>query len=334
LNPDVPTLLDQQPGIQILQALAPSKQEVNFFRRDSVFFTVRFNKFAKWKLVLKGRTSKSQKTITGSSRYLDVSNSVWYGTTDSLPVFAAGEYVDAQVILPSYPEDSTNPMLFTSLRIADNGARLLLPANAVLISDFENFPAEGAAWYHETDNGDSPLDFRIENGRAAEGQKSYKMYGKDVNRNYFVGTWHFRTPIVKPSMLSSNGKWFNLPADSNAVWFNVMVFGTGTAGTQFGVTFGEDENGDGVYDEKIEDGYAASVQVTWTGWRLVSFRYGLNAQVALPTYRPAFGINGNHKREPNHLVQIDMGSTAVPNGSTVYCNADYAVFTVGGPLVY
>lgn len=325
------SLTELYANLAVTEPLKADKDSVNFFNGNNVVFTARWNKLAYWTLTIKGRKNGNSRTITGRSRYLDGNNATWNGTTDQLPIFTDGDTCDAYLM---FSDASFKDTLRTTVRISK--ARNLLPPGAVLLTSFDqgNFDQ-----YRATSGGDSVAFSNISTrllpgGRrlnAAQGTRFYNMGGRDYSNDYYIGAL-----TLPPGVLGTGITSFGLPADTSKLYFNVFVYGEGRPNTQLTIGFGEDDSEpyNNTYQDSREDGFGRGIIVDWVGWRLVSFAYN---QTALPTFRPATGINGNNRHEPNRLAQVAFTLISVPNGGAAgpaVCAIDYPVFTVGKPLEY
>ena len=144
--------------------------------------------------------------------------------------------------------------------------------------------------------------------------------------------------------------YYDLSDDPENTYFNIMVYGNRSiSGTTFiNVEFKEDDNDDGKlgsteednqagYDSyattgvKVgdEDIYQKKINVTWDGWRLVSFKY---SELVKLTQTKLWGSDGNGVMEPEKVMQISTNILSAPN-TKVYCGTDFIAITKGAPLV-
>lgn len=324
------TSLEEQFSILAVKTpLAVNMTTVDFVQNPTVIFTAQFNKVTDWTLILTGSVSKSSKTITGHSRGLDATNATWDGTSDLVPLFSAGDVVSAKLF---FPTDTTHiDTLRTSLNITKG--RNIMPNDGVLVSDFEAPLLSPLGKSDPNSQAADATGFKLITNKPtfvnnpAQGLQYYQLGGRDNNADYYIGG------LLFPATGRIGGpKYFPLPIDSTGLWFNVFVYGDGKSpATQVGMAFYEDENNDGIYQSASEDTWSHSEQVTWTGWKLISYRYGSTTN---PNYNGAStpGNRGNKKYEPSKVVSVGISLNSVPNGQAVLAGIDYPVFTKGGPL--
>ncbi|MES2388839.1 MAG: hypothetical protein V4543_12630 [Bacteroidota bacterium] len=319
LGPDVKSNLAP---LTVISPLAPNKPELDFTAGDKAWFTAKFSRNESWHLRLLGNVSLAEFTIDGKGTEIAAWNSTWDGSTTKFPVFQSSEQVLAFVSF-----DDTSLILSTTVFLKK--ARTPDLTNAVLLSDFEgtNLPA-----FPRLIQADDSVNFGQSNEvRAAQGSFYYSLTGVEApyRKDYFIGYVQFPA-----SLKGQNTTHYNLIDRADSVWFNVFVYGAGRANTQLAIQFQEDDvfPFEGTYDSDIEDQSAYNLQVTWTGWKLVSFRY---SETLYGDNQRGAGKNGNRVHEPNKISNVQFSLITNPPGHAAgqaVASIDFPVFTIGAPF--
>lgn len=299
---DGPDLYDVYGEFAVLSDLNASQVEVDFSNGENIYFECSLAKIVDWKISIVGQESGAEKIIEGTGKELDVSNSIWNGSTTNLPFFKSESCV---VSLTFEGEEDT---LTTSLTI-------LAPKvnNGVLVTDFES--GWNSGWSTFIQSG-ANMDFNIKNdGSSPQGASYYNMQGK-VNWDWLIGLIDFNA--------SSLGS-VTFPLNDNAenLYFNILVYGEqGLPNTLMLLRFDEDENLDGTFDEQSEDQYTYEFPVDWEGWRLISVKYAeLDG-----------GGNGDGKYNPEKLNKVSVLHLANPSSGFAKSAIDYLIFTENAEL--
>jgi hypothetical protein len=306
---DGPSLEDLNGAFVIINGLQASQDSVDFATGESVYFTAEVSKISPWKITITGQTSGAVKEITGLSSTIDVSKSLWNGSTTKFPIFKS-EMCKVDLTFTNEPDTLTVYV------------KVLAPKlNAgFLISDFES--GFNSGWTTFAQLG-ANMDFQIRSDVSApEGESYYNMAGT-VDWDWLIGLVNFKASAY-------GAPTFPLSSNPNNVYFNVMLYGEpGLTNTLVLFQFEEDENGDGAFTSTSEDMYSLQVTVDWVGWKMVSVKYSdipclVNGSPAAP--------NGEGTHQSNKIRTINMLHLANPNSGFAKAKIDYMIFTENAPL--
>ena len=306
---DGPSLEDLNGAFVIINGLQASQDSVDFATGESVYFTAEVSKISPWKITITGQTSGAVKEITGLSSTIDVSKSLWNGSTTKFPIFKS-EMCKVDLTFTNEPDTLTVYV------------KVLAPKlNAgFLISDFES--GFNSGWTTFAQLG-ANMDFQIRSDVSApEGESYYNMAGT-VDWDWLIGLVNFKASAY-------GAPTFPLSSNPNNVYFNVMLYGEpGLTNTLVLFQFEEDENGDGAFTSTSEDMYSLQVTVDWVGWKMVSVKYSdipclVNGSPAAP--------NGEGTHQSNKIRTINMLHLANPNSGFAKAKLDYMIFTENAPL--
>jgi len=300
--------------------------------KRSTFWKVKFNEEVSWNLTLtkfvNGQKDNSiRKIISGTSSYLDSTNTSWNGNGNST-LFAASDNIIAEL---SFVNGSTI-ILRDTLYIAKG--QFFEPTQASLVIDFESGLASNSA-YEYTDKKDLtkiPIAprFGIDHDvLAPQGANSFILYGKDYNGDYFCGGVNIQ------KMDTETMKNYN-PRD---IYLNMYIYGypsnnsleISSKATKLNIGFSEKDNplNQGKdFDPLTEDTFEKQISVDWVGWKLISVRYA----DLVPSGSKTSGGSGNGRFEPGKVYSVNCNLISSPNGSVVGANIDYVIITYGQPF--
>ncbi|WP_430404142.1 hypothetical protein [Fluviicola sp.] len=267
-----------------------------------MYFTCETSTIKEWKISITGQTSGATKIISGTSKVVDVSNSVWNGSTTNLPMFKA-ETCDVMLTFTG-AADTLHTTVIVSAPKVNQG---------FLIADFET--GWNSGWGTFIQSGAS-MDFNIKTDATAPQNGSYYNMQGTVNWDWLIGLVDF-----KASAYGSP----TLPLTDNAgnLYFNVLIYGApGYPNSLVLLRFDEDENVDGTFTDGSEDQYSLEVPVTWTGWKLVSLKYS----------DLVGNGNGNGVHNPNKLNKVSVLHLANPASGFAKSGIDYLIFTENAAL--
>jgi hypothetical protein len=290
--------------VNVTQPLAKSNGNPDFSTGETVYFNAAFENDAIWTLTIVGQTSGAVKTITGISSQLGAYNATWDGTADDAPSFL----LENVTITLSF---QNSPITFTeTLTIA---GRKNLDAGGVLVADFsvnKSYcvcgPPNPNGWPSDWPATGTAVTYGIPDGNAYMSMSGTPWQGTPVTP--YVD---FMTIEAKNAQVNY-GDYFPLYADPAKVYFNIMVYNTGTADTWLKVMIIEEG---GVVRE-------LDIRPDWTGWKLISKNY-----TELTTTSTAAG-------KPNKVttVQFVLLSDANPlPGAAVSTAFDHVIFTHNKP---
>ena len=169
------------------------------------------------------------------------------------------------------------------------------------------------------------MNFQVlSDASSPQGNKYYNMAGT-VDWDWLIGLVNFKSTAY------GGAPAFPLSANSDNVYFNVMIYGEeGTTNSLVLFQFEEDENSNGIFSSASEDMYSKEIKVDWIGWKLISVKYSdLVNLVNGVTDAP----NGNGVHDSDKIKTINMLHLANPNSGFAKSKLDYIIFTENGPLV-
>lgn len=309
--------------VTVVQPFAVSTTSVNFATGGQVYFTAQFQNDAVWTITITGTTSHAIKTITGLSKTISIENSLWTGIADGAPSFQV-ENVTAVLSFKNSPTlvETIGPIAITGTRIAD------LPTD-VLVTDFQTIKPVRYGSVPTIPRTSWPIDFPyfsnsdtshyghpdgntyVVMGNAKPTQGGGSPY-VDVMTIYPEGAMHLasQTPY---------STYFPLYADPTKVYFNIMVYNTGTP-TWLQISM-------------IEDGQVAryiNVKPNWTGWKLISVKYSdfVANSTAFATNVQTQKVNGV---QIVLLSNVPVANNALLISTLVSTAFDHITFTNNAP---
>jgi hypothetical protein len=301
------------------------------FLLKKIYFKADFNATVRWKLVLKGQSSGAIKVFTDVSKYIDSTNAMWDGSTDTTRLFLRNEKVSVQLSVLGWRDT-----LKKTLTIAFEKRR------GILLGSFENItinhPAKnfqdqtGYWWFYSFD---SPAEFdtvnRVSDPGTPHGKHVLKFSGKDANQNYYIGKVG----------LSSPGPYFNFgTSDPNQLYFNIYVKGSGTNLSASGKpkdyklvieTF-EDDAGDGLQYNSTEDKFYYTISLNYDGWKLHRIKYSSFSLDPGSTASPY----KNHSPDRIGNIGLYIGantSAGLSKTDIIETAIDYFTITNNGPMI-
>jgi hypothetical protein len=298
----------------------------NYYKR-STFFKVKFNEEVSWNITLtkflNGQKDNSiQKTLSGTSSFLDSSNSAWNGNGEGT-LFATGDHVIAELSFVNGSSVVLRDTLFIS-----KGA-IYKRTEAELLIDFESGLISTYPYIDDKDPSPSPMpsiDYSI---NTPQGEASFRLYGKDNNGDYFLGGVNIQK-LDTETMKNYN------PRD---IYLNMFIYGypsnnpleISSKATKLNIGFSEKDNPMNLgtdFDPLTEDTFEKQISVDWVGWKLISIRYA----DLVPSGSKTNGGSGNGRFEPGKVFSANCNLISSPNGSIVGANIDYVIITYGQPF--
>ena len=303
---DGPSIEEIYSSFKMLSSFKANKDSVDFSGGATIGFSASFNKIVSWKITITGATSKAKKVFSGQSKSIDAATTVWNGTTTYFPLFAAENCI-AKLTIDGVTDTFQVPVRIKKTRTVNT---------AIVIADFEN--GFSPNWVKFVQTG-ANMDFNIKSDTSKVQGSSYLNMAGTVNWDWLIGLVDF------PATAYSTSNTFNLSTNPDAVYFNCLVYGVpGTNMSKVLFQFNEDENADGVFNENNEDQYDFNIDVTWTGWKLVSIKY--SDITALVDGRPVTP-KGNSIHNPNKIGKISMLHLADKALGAAACKIDFICFT-------
>lgn len=301
------------------------------FQRSS-YFKVKFSEEVSWNLTLTkfvgGQKDNSvQKTISGTSSFLDSTNTLWNGNGSST-LFASGDQILMEL---SFVNGSS--LIFKDTLVVARGP-IYSKSKASMVIDFESGLASNSA-YEYTDKKDLTVipiapRFGLDRGiTPPQGSHSFILYGRDYNGDYFCGGVNVQkldTETMKnynPRDIYLNMYIYGYPADNSLE--------ISSKATKLNIGFSEKDNPLSTlpdFDPLTEDTFEKQISVDWVGWKLISVRYS----DLVPSGSKTSGGSGNGRFEPGKVFSVNCNLISSPNGSTVGANIDYVIITYGQPF--
>ena len=251
--------------VKIKESLAVSNSSVDFSAGESIYFTAKFERDVIWILTITG-SNGAKKIFNGVGKEVNAQNSSWIGTADVLPSFIAGA-ATATLSFSTDPQTQSVPVTIVAKRVSDL-------ATDVLVTDFVTAPVKnyGTGTFLPTD---WPSDFpnTSNNDPAAFPEGTYPF--PDDNKYLIMGPFNPHqgngSPYVDllriyaPAAMGHYAQYFPISSDSSRVYFNIMVYNTGTP-TWLQVSLFEGTD----LDNPVR---TINIKPNWTGWKLVSVKY-------------------------------------------------------------
>lgn len=297
---------------------------VNFYKRKT-FYKVKFNQEVSWNLRLtKFSDGKLDNTVTttisGTSSFLDSTNSSWDGKGNGF-LFAKGDFVIAEL---SFVEGSSLILRDTSYI---SKGEIYNSNEAKMLVDFEDGLINTYTYNDNKDSKPSIPPYIDNTITPPQGSKSLLIFGSDNNGDYFVGGMNIQkldTETMKnydPKDIYINMYIYGYPSN-NSLSINKNS-------TKLNIGISEDDvDRDDNFDPEFEDTFEKQISVDWVGWKLISVRYSELVRSASKTA----GGSGNGKFEPGRAYSANCNLISSPNGSIVGANIDYVIITYGKPF--
>jgi len=320
--------------VTITQPLAVSTPSVNFATGGQVFFTAKFQNSAVWTITIT-EPNGAKKTINGISKEINAENSTWVGTADVLPEFIVGT-VTATLSFQNDPSVTNN----TSFSVT--GKHISGNSSDVLVSDFvvekgycycalcptcDIPPGNWARDFPKFNNTESVYGYPDGNPYLIMGDTSHPYNTNSARPWQGNGSPYVDIVTISPRNSQINyGTYYPLYADPTKVYFNIMVYNTGTP-TWLEISFYEVEpvvkNGTAKPDRHL------TIKPDWVGWKLISVKYS----DLIPNSNDAIGNIQPQKITDIQIVMLSNLSPsdpAMPN-TPIKTALDHIIFTHNAP---
>lgn len=252
-----PDLVGIYGPVTVTESFAVNTPTVNFANGGNVFFTAKFKNDAVWTITITGANG-AKKIISGISKEINAENSTWIGVADILPSFAAGS-VTATLSFQNDAQTESVPFTITQKRVSDLETDVLV--TDFLVTKVQNYgaiPVPPDKW-----PSDFPLTINSETSYGFPDGNAYLTMGDPTAPWQGAGSPYVDILTITPAnSIVDYGNYYPLYADPTKVYFNIMVYNTGTP-TWLQIAFLED----GVVARGID------IKPNWTGWKLVSVKY-------------------------------------------------------------
>jgi hypothetical protein len=315
-----PAYLTAPEGFAVLDFKADSASK-HFRPSTPLKYSATFTSSVSWTLTLTGNQSGAVHVLNGlSNGFTDLE---WWGEHDGVMFFKTGETVTAQLSFIGTSLTATNNTLIAQ------AANFKTCGKFSAFGDFEitskiTGPNKWFAF-----NSPTPIPNVVQGVASAEVDRNGNtVKAPEGNQYYFIKGKGNQSTFV--SGIQATASLSGLPADTNNVWVNMYLYGTGDPNAGVELEYQEaDQPGDGIYDPEVDDAFVARITLDHIGWKLFSFKYS----DLTPSLNLKFGGNGNKKREPNRIRSWDivLVKKTDPN-SPIAVYFDYPIITVGGPF--
>ncbi len=293
------------------------------------YYQATFSDKVSWTLTLTSKKAHAVKAFHGLGTFIDSTNTKWDGGSDNDYFFGYSSDKDTvEVKLTFVGSDIVVTDLVQLSGQKNYHQQTINGVYHYLIDDFDggNTLCPFSAFYPDFGdagggNTGSNAYYPIKN----QGNYSYRMYGKDVNNNTYLGSCN------TPTLNDIPGSTFTV-TDPNDLYINLYIYGFGRANSNVSVIAYENDADPGqplaagtAFNQFINDKYIYYIPVTWTGWKLVSFRY--NGFLVPNTG----GRLGNNTLNPDRLCGLALEMDSYPiQGYEVEALVDMVVVTENG----
>lgn len=341
-------------SFEVTEAFASSATNLHVDLAAIPKFSAKFSEEVSWTITLKGARSGAVWEKKGLSDEIVQDNNVWFGQSTSINNFLFEEMVGVQLdilgIDSSYTIDSLQ--VVSMEEFSDSPIEMRNGVKHILVDDFDaayyqevNSMAEGLA----PDQNDINVSFGVSENIVLSGSQSYYMRGQDINDNSWSGGINSANLLEFYRGQDSTA----LPVDSGIkpenLYFNIFIYGTGKPNTSVQMKVYElddkpgsasadvktvmdvynfaKESSSNAYNQAQNDGYIFDIEVTWTGWKLVSVPYS-DFRVSND---PNTGGNGDRTKESFRIVGFGISLLSFPtSGQLTEAYIDRVTMTVGG----
>lgn len=311
-----PNLLDIYGPFEIIDSFAVQSATVDFTKQENITFKGSWTLMTPWTITITGQKSGAVKTLSGKSKFLDTLVDIWDGTSDV--IFFKEEKCDVELTFGEHAN-----ILKDEINIIGTYD---YTKNAILLQDYEIASiGDGLPW---GGNGTNPRATLISDslpGSTPQGNKYLYMEGKEPGGTsaawYLVGFPSYNAS----SFVGANYYPFK-NADTTTTFINFFVKSYGTPNTKFALSYVEDQNNDGVFDENVDPtyGYDYIIDASIKDWVKVS--------IPLSDFETSSTVSdGEQEIDKIGFFYVNMFS----NGESQEKHAaaiDYIIITQGKPL--
>lgn len=313
IGPDVNDIYGQ---LKVTDSITADNDTVNFAQGETVSFQAKFEKDAIWKLIATSKNNGAIWTAEGAGNEINDANSLWNGESDDLPWFPSG-LVDVIVTFPHHDDTLATTVFIESPKNHDKGA--------VLIADFSVAPVSPimseTGWPSEWPT----TSIFYSNYPQPDGTRYLFMEG-NAWQGFPWGPTTFNleppfSPFVDILRMDANkmqngyGETLPLYADPSRVYFNIMVYNTGTKYTRLQVKLYESNDQTRILD----------ITPTWEGWEMVTVKYNEFEGTTTPNPSTVWRVEFLLFSDAPAAILNDQSNTV----STAF---DHPIFTFDKPL--
>jgi len=286
-----------------------------------IYYNSNFNQPAYWQVKIKGLQSGGVKIFAGYGTSVDITNTAWYGNSDSLFFFRAGE----KCLVTLYVSGLKEPKIDTLLIL---NPRSFAPDRFYTINNFDDLTSSYPSY--EGDTIDATQDPALKSILTIYPTDSVKLMqgtgvgyiGGDLQNatgKYLVGGIYLPVDL---SLFPGGG------ANADSIFINIIAK---SAGPPYGnrLTFQVQEvesefKKHPEWTNQPGDIWAFDTPVLTKEWQVYSVRYSQLAK--------GYRTDGNLKHEPFKVNQANLGVVTSVEGGKVKCYVDFYVITYGKPL--
>jgi hypothetical protein len=346
-----PVLVPAQDDFALTTSFAVSDTTVNLELEETLTFSATFNQKASWKVVVKGLKSGAEKYYNGVGDHFTNESVVFDGRSNSQRFFISDEYLSASLYIMGHDSIFTIDAIktiksYSYHRKVINGVKHIVVDNYEEAGAFKYGPVSLAV---APDVADSEVSILADTNYVVEGNRSFKMCGRDDNNNSWSGGMNSENLIDFYLVDNTSELLIDSGIAPTDLYFNMYIYGAGRESTsvQFKVyeydhkTFMQGDTVEAPiksredmlsaakvpYDQSVNDGWIFDVEVTWTGWKLVSVPYS--------EFRAgnefAMGGGGDRQKESWRICGMAVSLLSFPKtGVFTETYVDELVITQGG----
>lgn len=285
-----------------------------------VYYTANFNQPVYWQLKIRGLKSGGVKVFSGYGNSVNISNTTWYGNSDSLYFFQAGEKCEVSFSVSGVKDPKIDTLYM-------NSSRAFPSDRFAIINSFNDFPGAYGLYDGDIiDNTDTlnPIKSQLttynsDSLKVIEGAGVGVLNGdlKKATGKFLFGGFYM------PISLSA---FPNGGANPDSIFINIIAKSDPAPyGNKLTLQISESEPlKDPSIPNSTGDVWAYDTPVLTTDWKVYSIRYS-NLSVG-------YQCNGNIKREPEKMAQANINVIASTAGGKARCYVDFYVVTYGKPF--
>jgi hypothetical protein len=300
---------------------------VNLLQR-ATFFKASFSHKVSWTLTMTSAKTNAVRVFKGLSDFIDSTNTIWKGesSNDYFFGFLGSGTSNRDSIEAVLTFLGSSVEIRKKFSVSNNKKYHNATYNGVdyyMIDDFDGTnptTAFSSFYIDQQDVGGGNTGNNAYGLIKNQGNFSYRMYGRDVNNNTYLGSCNTPTLNDIPANTIKS-------TDPAQVYINMYIYGTGKPNTTVSIISFENDREMlyQTFDQTQNDKYICQIEVTWEGWKLVSVPYSRFKRT-----NTGAGL-GNNRLDPDRICGLALELDSYPNpGFEVEAMIDMVVLTVGG----
>jgi hypothetical protein len=308
--------------ININGNVLPLAGTVNLAQR-ATFFKASFSHKVSWTLTMTSPKTKAVRVFKGLGDFIDSTNTIWKGESSNDYFFGGvgTDSIEVKLTFIGSPLEITKKIAMSGKK--NYHKRTFNGVYHYLIDDFDgsNTTTAFSSFYiDQQDVGGGNTGNNAYGLIKNQGNFSYRMYGRDVNNNTYLGSCNTPTLNDIPANTIKS-------TDPAQVYINMYVYGTGKPNTTVSIISFENDRDMPyqTFDQTQNDKYICQIEVTWEGWKLVSVPYSRFKRT-----NTGAGL-GNNRLDPDRICGLALELDSYPNpGFEVEAIIDMVVLTEEG----